>query len=876
MGSPQDGRAPIELEIFLNGKASWLRAAARGLVENRRMPTDTEIGALADHCLLEASKQLAQTEPPLDPGAIAGTPSRAGLRLERVFDVRGVNALGDRAKLELADADLAIVYGPNGSGKSGYARLMKHLCGARLAGTIHGNVFDLTPESPSANIEVRALETHGPATDTTILSWDSARGPLGPLKAVPVFDSATSLEFGDSASAATHTPRSMQFVGRLIQISDQVAANLRQRADLLVTQMPVLPSDLTQSPAANELRQLLRSKTQGVAIEEVCILSDEGRAERVTLEAALAQANPAELHAKVVAELERLAKHKAAAVDREHATGEEKAGEIVAAQLDALNKRAAATAHATSFFQGLPLAGVGEDTWRRMWAAAEAYAQAFAYPDHTHPNTEEGARCVLCQQLLNGDAKARMQGFADFIQDRLQAEATAAELRAVMLVQALPGIPDAQTWSTVSQAVGLDHQTSEALRLAIAARSSALKVAVDVASLPVVDWAEWHAAQASRTVELEKQRDTLAGLIDVEGRKLNQARLLELRGREWLAAHREHVSAEAERLRAIEGVEAAIRLTSTNALTTKNNEIAGAELAKGFCDRFNAEMWRLGGRGLPVVMTHQSKGKGRFTFCAELRDPQRAIHNREVLSEGEQRVVALAAFLADATGSDRCLPIVFDDPISSLDQRFEEAVADRIAELAETRQVLVLTHRLSLMVLLKNAVKKRAEFHGSTARVQVLSIARDGRAAGVPATIDAFAMKPKEGLDKVVRDARSAANFDGEIRRAVLRNACSNFRILVERSVEEHLLFGMVMRYRREIKTMGHLKKLTAIRIEDCELIDGMMSKYSAFEHSQPMETPAWLPEIEELIADASSVQAWIKPFEARAKAAAEGRSSIT
>ncbi|MDN8646799.1 chromosome segregation protein SMC, partial [Stenotrophomonas indicatrix] len=92
--------------------------------------------------------------------------------------------------------------------------------------------------------------------------------------------------------------------------------------------------------------------------------------------------------------------------------------------------RAAATAHATSFFQELPLAGVGEDTWRRMWAAAEAYGQAFAYPDHTQPNTEEGARCVLCQQELNGDAKARMQGFADFIQDRLQAEATAAELRA--------------------------------------------------------------------------------------------------------------------------------------------------------------------------------------------------------------------------------------------------------------------------------------------------------------------------------------------------------------------------------------------------------------------------------------------------------------
>lgn len=46
----------------------------------------------------------------------------------------------------------------------------------------------------------------------------------------------------------------------------------------------------------------------------------------------------------------------------------------------------------------------------------------------------------------------------------------------------------------------------------------------------------------------------------------------------------------------------------------------------------------------------------------------------EVLSEGERRIVALAAFIADVTGRDTKAPFVFDDPISSLDQIFEEKV----------------------------------------------------------------------------------------------------------------------------------------------------------------------------------------------------------
>lgn len=108
------------------------------------------------------------------------------------------------------------------------------------------------------------------------------------------------------------------------------------------------------------------------------------------------------------------------------------------------------------------------------------------------------------------------------------------------------------------------------------------------------------------------------------------------------------------------------------------------------------------------------------------------------------------------------------------------------------------------------------------------------------------------------------------LKELALKAACSNFRILVERSVEDDLCSGIVVRYRREIKTLNKLKRLNAITQEDCALIDGMMTKYSAFEHSQSMDTPSWLPEPDVLLADVQAMLDWTKEFNKRAEAAAK------
>lgn len=872
MAKKDGATAPATLESWLDLRPSWLRMAADGLVRDRRNPNELEIDALADHCMQEAAKTLAAKHPALAPGVILGTPTAGSLRIDSVSEIRGVNAIGPDAVLDVSTKGMTVVYGANGSGKSGYARLLKHICGARAKGMIHGNVFHDAQQSASAQVAVTTLsEIDGSATPST-LAWNAASGPHPKLNAVPVFDSATAMELGDTPSEATYLPRSMRFVSALISIADRVGKRLEARAGQLQTHLPLTPVEHAQS-VANRFLQSLKPALDHEAIDKACAFPDLWLKERLALETALAQANPADAHAKAISDLDRLSKFAENMGELASALSDEKALGLIAARKTAADKRQAATAYATAFIEGMPLKGVGDAVWETLWEAAKAYSTGHAYPEHAYPHVGDGARCVLCQQPLDGEGKDRLKSFDQYLSATLQTEAKAAE--AALTALTLPALIDAESpsWQAQCAAVTLDSEQAAALAQNINARVKAMGSAIELSAVPEMDWSPWTGALASSTATITAQREALATLLDPAGRAQKEARLRELKAQEWLSGQVEPIKAEVERLKKLAIVAKALPMTKTTPLTTKSNDIGKLELAQGYCDRFNAELDGLGGGSLPVRMNHKSSGKGVYSFFIELKDAALSVKNRDVLSEGEQRIVALAAFLADATGADRGIPVIFDDPISSLDQLYEEAVARRLVSLAEQRQVIVFTHRLSLMVLLRNAAKQRADLALPPVEVTTVAIGRDGASTGMPTTIDAFSLKPKTGFEHIKNSIVGIKKQDPDVRAILLKASCSNFRILVERSVEDDLCSGVINRFRREVRTLNVLQRLHAITADDCALINKMMTKYSAFEHSQSMETPTWLPAPDELLADVQTMLDWIKDFNGRAEAAAKPNS---
>ena len=282
----------------------------------------------------------------------------------------------------------------------------------------------------------------------------------------------------------------------------------------------------------------------------------------------------------------------------------------------------------------------------------------------------------------------------------------------------------------------------------------------------------------------------------------------------------------------------------------------------------------MGGNRLPVKPESKKQGKGKITFGLTLQGNNATIPAERILSEGETRIVALAAFLADITGSGQNSPFIFDDPISSLDQSFEERVVMRLAELAKDRQVIIFTHRLSLLSLIEAAVKTmkdKASEHGLPAPItaNTETLRKLGNDAGIVAKLSLRDAKPAKAISRITGEflpqlKKHFENGDADLYEREARQICSEFRILVEKCVESILLNDVLVRFRRDLQTKGRLSALTKIQSNDCNLIDDLMTRYSVYEHSQSDELPSPSPDLSQIELDAKMLSDWINEFSTR------------
>jgi wobble nucleotide-excising tRNase len=112
----------------------------------------------------------------------------------------------------------------------------------------------------------------------------------------------------------------------------------------------------------------------------------------------------------------------------------------------------------------------------------------------------------------------------------------------------------------------------------------------------------------------------------------------------------------------------------------------------------NREFNALGVGSLRVSLQSRSaKGKPLHKLKLEL---SQAKSPRDILSEGEQRAIAMGSFLAEVSIGGGTGGIVVDDPVSSLDHKRRERVAARLVQEAEKRQVIIFTHDLYFLAVL--------------------------------------------------------------------------------------------------------------------------------------------------------------------------------
>lgn len=202
----------------------------------------------------------------------------------------------------------------------------------------------------------------------------------------------------------------------------------------------------------------------------------------------------------------------------------------------------------------------------------------------------------------------------------------------------------------------------------------------------------------------------------------------------------------------------------------------------------------------------------------------------QVLSEGEQRVIAIAGFLAELGITQHANPIVFDDPVSSLDHKFLGRIAARLVREGLKRQVIVFTHDISFLMEAHDAADNLRKT-GATVEVSLQTLRKVGKEAGVntvgaPWQAQKVPQRAHE-LELRVAEIRQLHTTDTE---AYNRKAAEIYGLLREAwesSVEDDLLQAVVCRYRNSVKTL----QLAGVTVEDHDVrtIDVHMSKCSTW-----------------------------------------------
>ena len=534
---------------------------------------------------------------------------------------------------------------------------------------------------------------------------------------------------------------------------------------------------------------------------------------------------------------------------------------------NAKNKKEAAETAAKNAFSAAPLDGVGLAVWNELWNSARKYSTEAAYTESGFPNVSDGARCVLCQQDLSEEAKIRLTSFEDFVKGDLKAAADKAAEKAKASTAVLTELKTAQLLLQDGSAAGIRNENDQK-RLGKWAEAVVLRIQdlikkPEVEPLSPLPNPDDIAFIKTKLDALEESAKKFDAQVDKEKRAEFQTKELRLRARKWLYEQRAAIMAEVTRSGKVDLLKKAQSLVNTRGLSTKKSELAETAISEAFIERFNSEIKALAAHRVPVRLVKTRTDKGRVWHQIQIDGANSSVAAADVLSEGEFRAVSLAVFFADAGSRNGANPLVFDDPISSLDQDYEKAIARRIIQKAKKQQVIVFTHRLSLLSLLESYAK------GENFALSINSIGSEGKKRGVPRDAPMFSQKTKAALNTLCGQRMSAAKKrlekDGWDGYEIEANAiCRDTRAVLERIVEKDLIAEVVRRNSPEVQTKGKLEQLAKVDASDCAFVEEMMSYFSQFIHSQPDETPNPPPDTDELQDVLNKLREWRNDFENR------------
>ncbi|WP_194165916.1 AAA family ATPase [Shewanella sp. YLB-07] len=752
--------------------------------------------------------------------AVAGFETEAApVTLASLGNVKNVSSLIEDVTLNFPIEGLTAVYGDNGAGKSSYAKILKSACLTRGdVPVITTNAFNPSTVPSQATLGV---SVNGAAVVESI--WTIGGEPNSELKSIRVFDSHSATNYISKTDSVEYKPAEVKLLDELSRACQFVKDELTR--EMVPFSTPYRIPDLNPLSKVSAFCNSLVTATQAT-LDAQC--SGEGELPEIAQLkkdiTELSGKTPAQVKAVYITKLKHREPLLAFLNSLCAKLGDENLAKIGLLYDDKLTKLKAAEKVRQSTLNGLPIEGIGNDAWKQMWLHAQNFIIGNG-DDKTFPPVEN-EHCPTCLQPIGKQAAERMSRFNNYITNQSQVDAGNATNALTLQMNFITQLSfDLKPYDGIFAEIGqstpeaidqfniLIQQLFDRKNSLISAKPAFIHPALDMRFIQ----------RLSQQVEgIKVKRDsvvddgTLAQTI-----KVNQDRLIELEDRQKLSAHKENIVIEINRIKTFGRFNTALSTTNLSLITRFISELSKTGSLGLINTAFAKELAALNFQSFDVeTKTQGSAGQQKLT----LQVSRYASKIGHIASEGEQKCIALAGFMAELTIDNRKSAIIFDDPVNSLDHKWRRLFAERIAVESQQRQVIVLTHDLPFLVMLREAT--------TDGSFNLLHIAQRGQYSGFPVgrlPWDAMSTKDRiKFLRQLVVDLRRYCNdleqFIEDDYKEKARYVYGKLRTTLERLSEEWLMGDVVQRFSRNVQ-IGKISKLLKVSEPEVTYITNIHDK---------------------------------------------------
>ncbi len=666
---------------FSNGQNDWLKYLILEAINTNGKISNDKLDEIYS-CLKEGKDvQFPHLH-------VSSTSNTLNICLKKLEHISGVNALAAAQTIIFSD-NVTVLYGLNGAGKSSYFKVLNEIVGGNEKKEILSNIHADQAES----IQVKLTYSDGNSNE---LTFDNSERGIEALAGCKVFDSSylTGLLSQRTQDETVLEPLGLHLFKYIADRVDSFKSRLKEDAERLRNSKPSISYDKFSEQLKGEFVAHNVSEQTITLLNEKFVFTDEKAKQlegKQSELAALKQTNFADRITVLNTENE----------DLRNISNYLKKKEELEAFLEKITKLLnqkqekedanRKTLEKIAILKELPFSGT--DEWKEFVSAGAKLKEKL-------PN--DSKTCLYCNQPLQDDAFKLVNAYAEYLGDKTEGDLSTAksnlnnckkELNAIPVSLDLSGnlkqkYKDACLENTnilLTTALDEAQKSIEGFKsylFELIDENDAVRPDICVNS-EVIVWLTNKLKNNSDDIETLKEDNTKKN----EKTKVLEAEIAALSENKSISEQKTEITKWLEinqKEKVLEKKESEI---NTNAVTRLSNTAHEKLLTSELNKAFKSELDCLGYKNLAVDLVKARGGKGSNSTKLILKEND-SIHN--ILSEGEQKAVGLALFIAEAAVQKSQAPIILDDPVNSLDHKIAANFANRLLSLEN--QLLIFNH----------------------------------------------------------------------------------------------------------------------------------------------------------------------------------------